>query len=423
MEKAENILESQGAFQEGTMIPPEDVETMLALHKKGWGTKRIARELGVARNTVKRYLRQKGWCPYIRPRRSNTLEGLEPWVRERFLTHGNAAVVHQELVSEQGRVISLRTVQRGVQAYRHELKASRRATVRFETPPGKQLQIDFGSATTVIGGEKVRIHLFVATLGYSRRNYVAAFLHEGWSEWREGLEGAFRYFNGIPEQVLIDNPRALVTRHNVQTREVVFSETFRAFARYWEFQPRACLPYRPRTKGKDERAVGYVKRNAIAGREFRSWEALQEHLTVWMREVADTRIHGTVKERPIDRFNANEKQALKPVDGCPPFSQGRELARVVHTDGCVEVDTNFYSVPWRFIGERLTIRVVDRVVYAFKNGQEVSKHPETSGRHQRSIHREHLEGIVKISQVRAQSEVREFERSLSVYQAVVGGGW
>lgn len=137
--------------------------------------------------------------------------------------------------------------------------------MRYETAPGHQLQAEFGSTGVVIGGRALRLHRFVATLGYSRRGCVAVFLHERQSAWLQGLEGALRHFGGVPREVLLDNARALVDEHNAQTREVKFNDRFHAFSRYWGFTPRACAPYRAQTKGKDERGVGYVKRNAIAG--------------------------------------------------------------------------------------------------------------------------------------------------------------
>ena len=98
------------------------------------------------------------------------------------------------------------------------------------------------------------------------------------------------------------NPKALVEHHDATTREVRFNGRLHAFARYWGFAPRACAPYRARTKGKDERGVGYVKKNAIAGRRFESWAALEAHLDRWMREVADQRVHGTTGVAPAERF-------------------------------------------------------------------------------------------------------------------------
>lgn len=214
--------------------------------------------------------------------------------------------MRQELVAEKGIALSLRTIERAVAPLRRELEAQARATLRFETPPGKQLQIDFGERRVAIGGDAVKVYLFVATLGYSRRLYVRAFRNERQESWFAGLEGAFRHFGGVTEEVLFDNDRGLVVRHDRETREVEFNARLHAFARHWRFRPQACAPYRARTKGKDERGVGDVKKNAIAGRRFDSWSAFEAHLDHWTREIADQRVHGTTGEVPIERFQRAE---------------------------------------------------------------------------------------------------------------------
>ena len=111
--------------------------------------------------------------------------------------------------------------------------------------------------------------------------------------------------------------------------ELEFNARFHAFARHWGVRPRACAPYRARTKSKDERGVGYVKRNAIAGRSFASWAAMEGHLDQWVREVADLRVHGTTGEVPLERFRRDEAQALRPLSGIPPFQAQREVTRKV----------------------------------------------------------------------------------------------
>jgi transposase len=396
------------------MQAPEAVAAMLRLKTLGWGTKRIAQELGCSRGTVKRYLQQGAWEPYRSRPRTGALVGLESWLRERFLQHrGNADVVRQELLREHGIAVSLRTVERAVRGYRRELSALARATVRFETPPGKQLQVDFGETRITVGDERPKVYLFVATLGYSRRPYVAAFLHERQVSWIVGLEGAFRHFNGVPEEVLLDNPRALVSLHDVRSRTVTFNPKFLAFAHHWGFRPRACAPYRARTKGKDESGVGYVKRNAIAGHTFASWHALEAHLAEWQREIADQRIHGTTGERPLDRFLRDEAAALRSLDDRPSFVAIRELSRRVQSDACVEVDTNAYSVPWRLIGETVRVEVTGDHVRVFYATAEVARHPYTIGRRQRILDRQHLAGIVGAAP-RA-TPVRALLRPLSEY--------
>jgi transposase len=417
--------------REVKMKLPEEVEAVLRLHRQGWGTRRIAVELGMSRNTVRRYVRQGSWCAYKGPKRAGKLAGLEDWLAERFRRHrGNAEVVRQELASELGVSVSLRTVERAVAPLRQQLRAEARATVRFETEPGHQLQIDFGERRVWIGGEQVKVHLFVATLGYSRRLYVQAFTHQRQSAWLSGLEGAFRHFEGVPQQILLDNARALVDYHDPVTREVRFNARFHAFCHYWGVQPQACAPNRARTKGKDERGVGYVKHNAIAGRRFDSWAQLEAHLVWWQREIADQRYHGTTGERPIDRFEAAEAQALSPLDGKAPFLQIRELSRRVHTDACVEVDTHHYSVPWRLIGEMVRVQLSDGQVRIYHGAIEVAQHPEQTGQRRRCIDPAHLQGIVSKQATVSPSTAApspvpagELQRPLSEYEAIVGGAW
>jgi transposase len=411
------------------MRTPDEVATMVRLHALGWGVRRIGKELGCSHMTVRRYLEAGDWTGYRSPRRTKALDGLEPWLAERFRQHrGNADVVRQELEREHGIRVSLRTVERAVQELRRALTAEARATVRFETPPGRQLQIDFGSTYVTIADEPVRVFLFVATLGYSRRNFVAAFRHERQNAWIDGLERAFGHFGGVPAEVLLDNAKPLVTHHDPRTREVTFNDRFHAFARYWGFRPQACAPYRARTKGKDERGVGYVKRNAIAGHRFASWAELEAHLARWMRQVADIRVHGTTGETPAERFRHAEAQALKQLPGRPPFRQLREVVRRVHADGCIDLDTNRYSVPWRLIGALVTVQAACGELRVLHGGIEVARHAERRGRRERAIEASHLIGIVANDPGTPPVTVDhpghgELLRPLAEYERAAGGGW
>jgi hypothetical protein len=193
--------------------------------------------------------------------------------------------------------------------------------------------------------------------------------------------------------------------------------------------PKACAPYRARTKGKDERGVGYVKRNAIAGHAFDSLAALEAHLGWWMREVADVRVHGTTGEAPIVRFREKEAAALRPLEGRTSFQPVRECVRRVHADACVELESNRYSVPWRLIGETVTVLVNEqvRIVHA---GQEVAVHVRLAGQRRASIQRQHLLGIVGTEPRPTPSAVDmlsttwpELLRPLKEYEAITGGAW
>lgn len=415
------------------MRTPDEVSAMLALKARGWGSKRISAELGCSRNTVRRWLAEGGWRAPELGLRPKALDGLEGWLAERFRRHaGNADVVRQELVAEKGISVSLRTVERAVAPLRQELRAEARATVRFETRPGQQLQIDFGERRVEIGGATVKVFFFVATLGYSRRLHVRAFTGERQEHWFEGLEGAFRRFGGVPEEVLLDNARALIVHHDPAAREVVLHPRLHAFARHWGFQVRACAPYRARTKGKDERGVGYVKRNAIAGRRFESFGALEAHLDRWVREVADVRVHGTTGEPPRLRFDRDEGGRLKPIDGVPPFQTSRELIRRVSSDCAVEVDGNAYSVPWRLIGERVSVLVAGADLRVSHAGQEVARHAIRSGRHGRVVDLAHFAGLTGGPRLGLgpgpeahafPAPAPQLLRPLSEYEAIAGGPW
>jgi transposase len=416
------------------MKTPDDVAAMMRLKSLGWGAKRIARELGCSHHTVKGYLAAGGTRPFKSPQRPRLLDGQEDWLRERFIRHrGNADVVRQDLKSEKGLAVSRRTLQRALQPYRQALKAEALATVRFETAPGQQLQIDFGERLVEIAGSQVKAFVFVATLGYSRRLHVRAFRSEKQEHWFAGLESAFRSFGGVPETVLMDNPRALVVRHDRARRTVEFNDKLIAFAKHWRFSPRACAPYRARTKGKTESGVGYVKKNAIAGHAFDSWEAFEAHLARWEREVANERVHGTTGEAPIARFARDEAHRLQALGDRPAFGALRELSRVVGNDCAVEVDTNSYSVPWRLIGERVAVTVSAGEVRIRHGAREVAVHRQGQGRRQRIVDPAHLEGVAGGGRpqtvvepppvIEARPRAPHLLRPLAEYEAAIGGGF
>jgi transposase len=197
------------------MRTADEAAAKVRLKALGWGARRIATEFGCGHETVRRYVKAGGWVEYRAPRRTRALDGREAFVAERFRRHRvNADVVRQDLARELGVVVSLRTVERAVAGLRQALRAEARACVRFETPPGRQLQIDFGETRVPVGDERVRVFLFVARLGYSRRIVVQAFRHERQSAWFDVLEAAFVHFGGLPQEVLIDNARALVDEHD-----------------------------------------------------------------------------------------------------------------------------------------------------------------------------------------------------------------
>ncbi|MHB1299192.1 MAG: IS21 family transposase [Gemmatimonadaceae bacterium] len=413
------------AAERFSLRTPDDVARMLQLHALGWGVKRIARELGCAKNTVKKYLAHGAWRPATPPTRMGVLDALQPWLAACFHQHhGNADVVRQALQREHGIAVSLRTVERAVAPLRQALRAAARATVRFETRPGEQLQIDFGERTVLIAGVKERVYVFVATLGYSRRVHVRVFLHARQPAWFDGLESTFAAFGGVPETVLLDNAKALVLRHVAATREVTFHPRLLAFAQHWGFRPIACAPYRAQTKGKDERGVGYVKHNALAGHTFASFAALEAHLEQWTREVADVRVHGTTGEAPIRRFTREEAATLAPLSARASFQPMREWLRRVQVDCTIELHRNWYSVPWRYLGETVRVQQQGERVTITYGAATLAEHLVAVGTRVRRVDPAHLVGITARPRVESRAEQTLSDasllRPLAEYAAAVG---
>lgn len=409
---------------ETAMVDPEIVRHIQAFKALGWGSRRIADELSIARRTVQRYVRGGAAATsQTRPKRQAMTTEQRAAAMELFETtaEGNAVVV-KDLLAERGQVVSLRAIQRAVQPYRKARRAAEVATVRFETAPGHQLQIDFGEKSVRIGSRRVRVLLFVAVLGYSRRTYVRAFLSQRHDDWREGLASAFQHFGGVTQTVLIDNARALVVEHDRERKSVRLHPAFEAFCRDWGVVARACQPYRARTKGKTERGVGYAKHNALAGRAFDSFEHLQLHLAQWMVN-ADERDHGTTHEAPRVRFVRDEAAALRPLPAnLVPVRQRRE-PRKVSADCFVDVDTIRYSVPHRLVRAQVEVLVGDDEVVVFDGATVVARHTRSREPHARVVDKQHFEGLCRSPVQHVDVRPPSFERSLDAYTEAAGGAW
>lgn len=360
---------------EAPMVEADVVRRIRDLSAQGWGAKRIACALGLARNTVRRYVRGgEAAAVQVRPA-ARALDDAQRAEAVRLFASEAAgnAVVAAELLAAQGVAASTRTVQRAVQATREARTVAQLATVRYETPPGDQMQIDFGQKLVAIAGEWVRVHLLIAVLSYSRRLFVKAFLSERRDDWLEGIAHAFRHFGGVPRTLLGDNPKGLVVAHDRTTQTVTFDPAYLAFCRDWDVVPRACAPYRARTKGKGESGVKYAKHNALAGRGFDAWPDLEGHLGAWMVR-ADEREHGTTHEPPRVRFERDERARLRPLPARALPVRTQRLRRRVANDALVDVDTVRYSVPHRLIRAHVEVHLGDDAVQIFHGPDLVATH-------------------------------------------------
>ena len=299
---------------------------------------------------------------------------LDPYrpIVDQLLAEGvwNAVVIWRELQAKgyAGGISILRD-------YLHPKRALRpgRATVRFETEPGRQLQSDWATQRTVIAGQATAVHFVVNTLSFSRRFHFWCTETEDAEHTYEGLVRAFEWFGGAPGEVLVDNQKCAVLAHP-RGGAVRFHPRFVDLAGHYGFVPRACRPARAQTKGKDERNVGYVKHHFfVRYRAFESWAHLNQVAEQWLREEADQRVHGTVHEVVAERF-AREAPVLRPLPA-RRYDTAYWERRQVGWDAYVEVRGNRYSVPAELAGHLVTVRLsLEGQLGVYDGDQLVAQH-------------------------------------------------
>ncbi len=355
------------------MLKKEDFTVIKALSKHGVYLKDIAAELGVHPKTVSRALK-RGSAPSPKPPpRTSKLDPFKDQV-DQLLAEGvwNGVVILREIQAKgyTGSHTILREYIAPKRALRPSANASR-ATVRFETDPGRQLQSDWGELVTQIAGQSAKIYFIVNQLGYSRRFHFWCASSYDAEHTYEGLIRSFEYLGGVPQEVLVDNQKATVLAH--QKDKLVFNERFVDLGGHYGFTPRACQPYRARTKGKDERMVGYIKHHFfVRYRSFESFAQLNMIAEQWLREEADQRMHGTVHEVVAQRFQ-REVPLLQPLPR-QRYDTSYIEHRHVSWDSYIEIRGNRYSVPAALVGQVVLVRIGldDRVqVYSVGQGGQI----------------------------------------------------
>jgi transposase len=378
-------LETQGP----PVLKAEVVEDVLARLRRGEQVRALARDYGVDPKTIRAWRRRGAYRPRGSRRGSRVLAPFAEWLTARAgEVEYNAAVLHRELVA-QGYDGSAVVVRRFVQPLRAAARQGVGATMRFETAPGQQAQVDFGQRRLWIGEACVPAQLFVFTLGYSRRCFPLALPHARLSALLTGHEQAFRHFAGVPQQIVVDNLKPAVLHHGRE--RIIWHPVYADFAAYYGFRPWAHWPYRPQTKGKVESGVKYVKRNALAGKRFGSWDHLNAWLYEWATTIADRRIHGTTHEAPLARFAAEH---LTPLGTRPPYVRERVRHRIVPPDALVAIDGSRYSVPVRYVGATVTIRALTDAYEICAGEVAIARHPR-QGRRQVVMEPAHYAGLLR----------------------------
>ena len=288
------------------MINQEQLVDIHVLHEQGMSIRRIAKHLGLSRNTVRAYLRDRAKLPIYAEReaRPTKLQPFHYYLKKRIEAahpYWIPATVLLTEIQAQGYEGGISILKEHIRVYkpipRHD------PVVRFETDPGEQMQVDF----TTITHFGVRVKAFVATLGYSRATFVRFSNTERQEDWIEGLELAFEYFGGVPKEVLFDNAKTImIERDAYGPGEHRWNAALLATAKKYCFKPRACRPYRARTKGKVERFNSYLKSSFITPlattmkqHELKlTVEILNGRIGAWLDTVAHQRIHGTTGVKP-----------------------------------------------------------------------------------------------------------------------------
>jgi transposase len=360
---------------------------ILDLHRQGVTVSAIARRVGLDRKTVRRYIARGLEPPVYGPRKPRTtqLQQFERYLRERLAAFPQLTGrrLHRELrdLGYTGGYTILTEFLRDVRpAARPEFE------VRFETPPGRQAQVDFAHFRTVFtdepGAERI-IWLFSLVLGHSRMLWGSFVLHQDLPTLLRCQAAAFEALGGVPEQVLYDRMRTVFNREDPDSGHIVFNRTLLEFAGHYGYLPKACRPYRAKTKGKVERPFRYIREDFFLGRSFRNLEDLNTQFRQWLDQVADVRVHATTRRVVAEHF-AEERPKLQPLPA-GPFQAVLRLERRISRDGMVSVGGNFYSVPNTAHRRPVEVHSTTDEVRILEEGSVIAVHPVLDGRGQRRI--------------------------------------
>ena len=413
------------------LLRAREVNDFAALKREGLSIQAISSVTGFDRKTVRRYLLEPDEIPAYgpRPAAASKLDAFKPYLEERLRTGvWNAAVLLREL-RERSYTGGYTILKDWLQPQREAAGAV--AVRRFETPPGRQAQVDWGHLGSLeLDSIERQLWGFTFTLGYSRMMMAEAALNQKLGTLLRMHEEAFRQLGGVPEEILYDRMKT-VWQEIDERGEVVWNPVFLDFSRYWGFTPRLCRPYRAQTKGKVESGVKYVRRNflcGLQGREPDSMEDLNNQLRQWVWNVANQRVHGTTHEQVMARWDADQ-MALHPLNGRAAYPFANEELRKVARDAFVSWQGSRYSVPWVYAGKEVWVREREGGVEVHHGAQRIAAHAQALRKHLIVRNPEHHEGIPlgarqdrkTLVHIRQTAPVVEI-RPLAAYESVATGG-
>ena len=381
------------------MLTVEVRSVIKDLFHKGLSISDIARLTGHDRKTIRTVLREP-LLPeeHSRAHKVCKLDPFQAYLQER-MAEGvfNARKLYQELL-DQGYPGKESQVRAFVHPFR--LPSQPQATVRFETPPGKQAQIDWGHfGLFQHEGRLRRLYAFVLTLGWSRAMYLEFTVSADLAWFLRCHLHAFHYLGGVPQEVLHDNLKTAVSSRDLEGA-VHWHPRYLDFAHYYGFTPRACQPYRAQTKGKVERGIRYVRGNFWPGLHVRDLADLNRQAQVWLDRVANQRCHGTTGQVPAEQLPL---EGLTPLKGKPDYDTSVLSYRRSGRDCLLSYEGSYYSVPAAFARQRLLVKETEQgeLIILSVQGEEVARHPLSHEHQQRIIqpsHYQHIRPLSRLSQ-------------------------
>lgn len=401
------------------MIQWEQWMDIKELQRQGHSIHAIARLTGHGRNTVRKVLRQKAPEAFKTPKNRRTiLDPYKPYLTQRYLEFALSGVRLFEEIKAQGYTGSLDTVQLFLKTLKAERVSKTKMTVRFETAPGQQAQADWAEVGRF---ENRKVYAFVMVLSFSRMLYVEFTDTIALPELIRCHQNAFAYFGGIPGAVLYDNMAQVRQPGNRELNPLMAD-----FAAHHGFTVKTHQPYRPRTKGKVERMVDYLKDNFLNGRTFAGKEDLAVQGHHWLG-VANTRIHSTTGERPADLL---PRENLTPLSALNPYILAKRFERKVDVEGFVRLDRSRYSVPPQYVGKKVVVVSQEQQIRIRLGDTIIAEHTRAVAPGACVASKEHVEAMWRESLSRTtpppnahfqETEAQGVEvRSLSCYEEVDG---
>jgi len=367
------------------------------LRTEGKSIRAIARKTGHSRNTVRKVLRgehtlQQRKGPARKPHPSK-LDAFKDYVKNRHEEFGLSAVRLMDEIQSMGYSGSLATLRRYLQTLKPAIKQAQTLTVRYETAPGKQAQVDWaycGRFPNALG-KFIAVYAFVMVLGFSRMLFVRFTTSMRMPQLLDCHQKGFEYFGGWPETILYDNMK------QVKLSRDRWNDLFIDFCDHYGVIPKTHRPYRPRTKGKVERAVDYLKNNFLAGRQFNGIGDLNAQAMHWLDTTANVRIHGTTGKQPVVLFE-NEKQLLTPLHSVSPYNWVAPVERKVDAESMVRFDRSRYSVPPQYSGHTVAVHSQGGHIIIEAGNAIIAEHKQALRAGQCVTHKEHLAELWKLTQ-------------------------